>query len=465
MNTRHLRWIAILVPLAALLLLELARARLYPQFWSTPAGNALHVMLLVAGVVLFSTLLFREIERLQRTVEAQASQVQTLYQEASQQAQRLRALHEADLALTSELALDKVLPRVISLSRELTGARYGALGVIGEDGRLNQFITSGLDPHQRGAIGPLPKGLGLLGYLMHKGEPIRVDDIAAHPESVGFPPNHPPMMTLLGIPLLYRGELLGDLYLTEKAGDVPFDERDEELLVLFGAQAAAALANARLAQQVEGLAVLEERQRFAMDLHDGTIQSIFAIGLTLEALSHEGLDDPAQLRAQLRGSVEGLDEVIRDIRRYIVNLRPGRFGGRSLSAGISDLAREMRGRGLVQVRTAMEEGVDESLHAEQVGELLQVVREALTNAIKHARATVVVVEAEMNDDLDTLLLRIRDDGAGFKRPERGFPEGHQGLRNMARRIEGLGGTLAIRSAPGQGTSLDIALPVAEGTTL
>lgn len=457
--THQVRLGTILAPLLALALIELLRLFIFPDFWRSPAGYLVLALLLIGGALLFSAVMVRTFNRLEAEMSAQQAELERLYRDAQQQAVRLRALHEADLALTSDLALEKVLQRVVDLSRQLLDARYGALGVIGADGTLKQFITSGLDPHTRAAIGPLPKGLGLLGYLMHRGEPLRVTDIQAHPESVGFPPNHPPMKTLLGIPLLYKGELLGDIYLTEKAGGLPFDERDEELVLLFGAQAAAALANARLAQQIEGLAVVEERQRFAMDMHDGIIQSIYAIGLGLESAALQAEGAPEALRDQLRTTTRGLDEVIQDIRGYIVNLGPGRFGGKSLSAGLNDLARELRMNGMTQVHVEIEEGVDESLTPAQTTELFHVAREALTNIVKHARASVATVAIEADDDLEHLIVEIRDNGGGFVVPPGGFPEKRHGLRNMRQRIEALGGQMTINSAPGRGTTLRLLVPI------
>lgn len=393
-------------------------------------------------------------------VRAQAARAaaERLAEQAQEQAARLRALHGAGLALTSDLALEKVLQRVVDLSRNLLNARYGALGVIGEDGKLNQFITSGVDPQIHAAIGRLPQGLGLLGYLMRKGEAIRVDDIQAHPESVGFPPNHPPMKTLLGIPLHYKGQLLGDLYLAEKAGGLPFDEKDEELLQLFGAQAAAALANASLAQRIEGLAVVEERQRFAMDLHDGIIQSIYAIGLVLQSTTRRVDEHPEAVRDHLATVIQGLDEVIQDIRGYIANLGPGRFGGKALSAGLTDLARAIRTNSMTQIRVAVEEGVDESLAPGQTTELFHIAREALTNIVKHARASLAEIRVEMDDDLENVIIVICDNGHGFFMPSDGFPAQHRGLRNMKQRLAALGGTLQVQSAPGQGTTLRITVP-------
>lgn len=459
MNAKQLQVIAILVPFVVLILLDLVRRFIVPTFWQSAPGYLTAALVLLGGAALFSWIIFRAVGRLQITVEVQKGELERLYHEEQQQAARLRALHEAEIALTSDLAVEKVLQRVVDLSRQLLNARYGALGVIGEDGTLKQFITSGIDPHTRAKIGHLPQGLGLLGYLMHKGEPIRVDDIQAHPESVGFPPNHPPMKTLLGIPLLYKGQILGDIYLTEKAGGLPFDEKDEELLLLFGAQAAAALANARLAQQIEGLAVVEERQRFAMDLHDGIIQSIYAIGLTLESTALRLNEEPHSIREQLQTTIRGLDEIIQDIRGYIVNLGPGRFGGKALSAGLMDLAREIRMSSMTEVRVEVEEGVDESLIPVQTTELFHITREALTNVVKHARASLAEVRVEMDDDLEHVILTITDNGEGFSIPAGGFPEQRHGLRNMHQRVTAMGGRFEVLSLPGQGTALRIVIPV------
>lgn len=465
MNSKQLQLITIVVPLAGLLLVELMRRLVFPAFWESIAGFVTLGVIFVSAVIAFSVAIFRAFDRLQTTVRQQKVELERLYAESQRQADRLRALHEAELVLTSDLALEKVLQRVVDLSRDLLGVRYAALGVIGDDGTLQQFVTSGVDPHTRAAIGRLPVGLGLLGYLMHKGEPIRVDDITAHPESVGFPPNHPPMKTLLGIPLLYKGEILGDIYLADKENGDPFDASDEELLVLFGAQAAAALANARLAQQIEALAVVEERQRFAMDLHDGIIQSIYALGLTLQSVDVQWDSDPEGARKLLKSTLETLDEVIKDIRGYIANLRPGRYGGKSLTAGLLDMAREVRSSGMTQVTVEVEEGADEGLSPAQTSELFHITREALTNVMKHARASRAAIRVTIDDDLAFLTLEISDNGEGFRVPPDGFAEHHHGIRNMKRRASAIGGTFQVFSTPGQGTTVRIVVPVVDQTDL
>jgi signal transduction histidine kinase len=160
---------------------------------------------------------------------------------------RLRALLEAGMALTSELSLDSVLQRLTELSAELTGARYAALGVLDPTGsHLERFITHGIGERERAAIGDLPRGRGILGALITDASPLRLHAIADDPRSVGFPANHPPMKTFLGLPVLLRGTAYGNLYLTEKENGVDFTEEDQELVELLASQAAVAIENARL---------------------------------------------------------------------------------------------------------------------------------------------------------------------------------------------------------------------------
>ena len=160
---------------------------------------------------------------------------------------RLRAVLEAGLAIASELSLDAVLQRVVETAAELTQARYAALGVIDRNGQeLERFLTTGIDADTHAAIGELPRGGGILGVLIRDAHALRLHDLGEDPRSVGFPPNHPPMRTFLGVPILLRGTAYGNLYLTEKAGGEDFAEEDEEIVTLLAAQAAVAIENARL---------------------------------------------------------------------------------------------------------------------------------------------------------------------------------------------------------------------------
>jgi signal transduction histidine kinase len=166
---------------------------------------------------------------------------------------RLRALVETGVAITSELSLDALLQRLVEAASELTGARYAALGVIDRSGsELERFLTTGIDAETHAAIGDLPRGRGILGVLIREDAPLRLHNLGDDPRSVGFPPNHPPMSTFLGVPVHLRGVAYGNLYLTEKASGEDFTDEDQELVELLASQAAVAIENARLYEAATG---------------------------------------------------------------------------------------------------------------------------------------------------------------------------------------------------------------------
>jgi len=164
----------------------------------------------------------------------------------TQSQDRKDVLLEAGLALASELSLPMVLQRIVDLAAQVTDARYGALGVIGDGGELEEFITTGLSAKQRRAIGPPPRGLGILGLLLREPRSVRIENIGSHPKSVGFPANHPPMTSFLGAPVQAMGTVFGNIYLTEKRSAPVFTNEDEESLVILATQAGVAIANATL---------------------------------------------------------------------------------------------------------------------------------------------------------------------------------------------------------------------------
>jgi signal transduction histidine kinase len=169
---------------------------------------------------------------------------------------RLRALVETGVAITSELSLEALLQRLVEAAADLTGARYAALGVIDRSGAgLERFLTTGIDPETQAAIGDLPRGRGILGVLISDAETLRLHDLTDDPRSVGFPPNHPPMRTFLGVPIRLRGVAYGNLYLTQKTDGDDFTEEDQELVELLAAQAAVAIENARLYEAATGLSM------------------------------------------------------------------------------------------------------------------------------------------------------------------------------------------------------------------
>jgi signal transduction histidine kinase len=188
--------------------------------------------------------------------------------------EQLRRLVETGISLSSELSLAAVLQRLVETAVDLTGARYGALGVIDRLGTgLEQFITVGIDDQTKAAIGDLPRGRGILGALIRDRRPLRLRDLSEDPRSVGFPPGHPPMSSFLGVPITLRGASFGNLYLTEKAGGEEFTSQDEEIVRLLAAQAAVAIENARLyeasrqwARQLESLSEVSEALAAETDL-------------------------------------------------------------------------------------------------------------------------------------------------------------------------------------------------------
>jgi signal transduction histidine kinase len=181
--------------------------------------------------------------------------------------QQLLALNKAALAITGELELDRVLQQIVASARELAGCKYSALGVLGDDGYIERFPTSGISEVDREKIGAPPRGHGLLGVMLRAGRTLRIPDLNRDDRRVGFPPHHPPMTSLLGVPIFVQGKLVGDLYMTDKLGQPEFTEEDEWLLQLLATHAATALTNARLhAENVEALrrATLERARSYAL---------------------------------------------------------------------------------------------------------------------------------------------------------------------------------------------------------
>lgn len=551
-----------------------------------------------------------------------------LYRAARRRTEQLAALNEASLSLTSELSLEAVLQKVVDLSRQVVQARYGALGVLDDQGRIQEFITSGISAKERERIGHLPKGEGLLGLIMRESKTLRVADMSTHPQSAGFPPHHPPMHSLLGLPIVYKGRTIGDLYLTDKEAGVEFTQEDQDAVTLFAAQAAVAIENARLYEEerrrarewrslfelgeqvaasldldallqmvveraqellrtdaamltllspgreelvvaasvglrteamrtlrvpviqtdarppqeepgpviiddylsdprrttppipeimreglvsfiaapfaakgkvlgvlhvanrapthfsehdgrllhafaniaaiavenaslyerVQSLAVLEERQRIGMDLHDGVIQSIYAVGLNLEECSEEVYNQPQDVRARLDKAINDLNQVIRDIRNYIFDLRPDALKSASFTGALSALIRELRVNSLIEANLVMDgaRDVDTKLSDDQATNLFHIAQEALGNVQKHAQASLV--EARLTTRNGVLRLVIADNGVGFA-PGRATSPSQRGVRNMMERAQTLGGRFSVESAPGKGTLVVVEIPV------
>lgn len=407
-----------------------------------PSGVAHVVMLAVgiAGVLGFSIVLFGRLTALQTR-----DREQTI---------RLRALNAAGMSLTSELDSAAVLQRVVDQAREVASARYAALGVFDQGGTVEQFITSGITDEERALIGPLPRGLGLLGLLQREPHALRLREIKDHSASVGFPPHHPPMHSFLGTPIRWRGTALGNLYLTEKKGGAGFSSDDEQAVATLAAQAAIAIENARLYGQTERVSVLEERHRIGMDLHDGAIQSLYGLGLLLEDAAARIEREPAASREVVLRAVDRLNAAIADLRSYVLGLRPVRGSDRPLTESLPTLAEQARSNALLDVDVAVSPNAAEALDSAAREATFYIAADALGNVARHARAQRASLRLFLQDS--HVVLEVTDNGVGFDYAN--ATEGH-GLRNMRERAFAVGGQLHVDATPGSGSRLRFEVPI------
>jgi len=258
------------------------------------------------------------------------------------------------------------------------------------------------------------------------------------------------MVSFLGVPIRAANKQLGQIYLTEKIDAPEFTADDEKIIQMLAAYAAAAIQNARLHENTHRLAVLEERERIGMDLHDGIIQSIYGVGLSLEGALHSIEDDPTDAKLRIGRSIEGLDQAIRDLRAYILDLRPRQMGNDGLMSGLKRLATEFRANSLTEVVLIGPEIDLIDLPPSQSLALFHICQEALANAAKHAKAKKVEISLWSTDE--RALMEIHDDGQGFDMETKSLSIGH-GLANMQTRAESAGGDVDISSVVGEGTTI------------
>jgi signal transduction histidine kinase len=374
----------------------------------------------------------------------------------------LVALDRATRAIAGELDVERVLQLIVDSVRELVGSQYAALGIIDESGRIERFLTSGISPELRAQIGPPPQGHGLLGTIIRDGVSLRIPDIAKHPDSYGFPEHHPAMHSLLGVPVRVGGEPVGNLYLTEKLGAREFSDDDQQLVEMFALHAGIAIQNARLHLEVQKLAIVDERLRISRDLHDGIIQSIYAVSLSLEEVVESIEEDPAGAAARVDRSIDRLHTTIGDIRTFIVGLGPEIDEG--LRGAIENMAAELLAGSGIDMRLDLEAApaLDARLHPEAVHEIAQIAREALSNVARHSGARHASASLELAGD--EAALHIEDDGVGFD-PAQRLGSGHFGLANLRDRAAGVGGSLTIDSVRDRGTRIIVRLPLAASETL
>ena len=548
--------------------------------------------------------------------------------------ERLIALHQASLELVKDVSLETLLERIATVACEQAEARYAALGVLDDEGKLEKFISIGMTEAEVKQISHPPVGKGLIGELMNAKKPLRVPIIEKHPRSSGFPAHHPQMTSFLGVPIRTGERQLGQIYLTDKinaaefneddekiiqmlaayaaaaiqnamlykhlkerdialtrrsedltlmndfastltasleldeilnktlalvmnymkveAGEIflleddrktlrlvlhrgqaaeafwtrtrfkinegfigivaktgeplvshdlatdlrfvreavvkagfqqiacipletsenmvgvlsvatrsksPIDERDIRLLTAVANWAALAIENARLHQNARRLAVLEERERIGMDLHDGIIQSIFGVGLSLENVSHLVKENPQKAREGIKHAIDDLNHTIRDLRAYILDLRPRQLNGEDLMKGLRRLVTEYRAHTLAEaVLTGPKEPLDELPQSHALA-MFHICQEALANAAKHAVAKRVDVSVWLTSE--RVLMEGQDNGRGFDIKNMSSSLGH-GLANMQTRARNVGGEVDISSSRNEGTTVLAWVPRSSG---
>ncbi len=366
--------------------------------------------------------------------------------------EKLQRLLGAILTITHDAELTQLLRTSITEARSLVGARYAALGVLDEaHTALEQFLTVGLEDEQELAIGTRPTGRGVLGLLITDPVPLRLDQISQHPVSYGFPENHPPMTSFLGVPLKVREEVYGNLYLADKIGADRFSDEDEALAEALAMATGVAIQNHRLFERVQALSILDDRDRIARDLHDRVIQRIYAVGMGLAGAAR--LDDLPQVRNRVERAVDDLDATITEIRTAIFQL-----GDTSLPSGLRQavvqLAEDLEPHLGTRPEVRFNGAVDNTVPPDVSEHILAVIREGLTNVAKHAEASRIAIEISVTEN--SVLLEVTDNGRGLP-PDHSGQQGH-GLANMHSRAQTLGGNFETLPAQGGGTRLSWTVP-------
>ncbi len=406
-----------------------------------------------------------------------------------QTARTLRLLqHSAvDRALVMEtanrVALDilasrtgnEALLHIAEAARALSGAQYAALGVARQNAPgLQEFVTTGLTPEEEAVIGQRPSGAGVLGLLLNRTEPMRIDSLSEHPNFVGFPPNHPPMRSFLGIPLRRGETVLGSLYLTNKEGGGAFTEADEVAVQALGAHAAVAIHNLQLLGRqralISGLiaAQEEERRAVAYDLHDGLTQFVMASHAHIEAFrrAHQAGKHERATR-ELDQGIRYLKDAVVESRRLVNGLRSLALDDLGLAGALEQLITEEKARANWQEAEFVHNVAGRRYHKNVETTVYRVAQEALTNVRKHAQADRVrltLLAAPLTGiKASHLELEIQDWGCGFVPEQRSADPAHVGLQSMHERAHLLGGAYFLTSRPGQGTLVRAVLPALDAS--
>jgi signal transduction histidine kinase len=367
----------------------------------------------------------------------------------------LREVSAAVLAVTSHLSVRDVLQTILTTARRLLSARYAALGIPDNRGSFREFLADGVSDEQWAAIGPIPRQHGVLGLMLSDPNPVRLANIRDHPEFRWWPSAHPVLTDFLGMPIVDGAEILGELFLANSCRPDGFTADDEELLRLLAGHAAIALVNARLYERSRELSIVEERNRIARELHDSVTQKLFSLRLTAEAAAALLTSDPGRAATELDTVRALAAEATDELRAIVVGHRPVDLVGDELDVALRKQV-ELLDR-VHEPAVRFVGGCVPRLTDERQQAVYRIAQEAMHNALRHASAARVTVDLVSRNDF--VLLEVSDDGRGFDPLAAGGASRRLGLSSMHDRACSVGGTLAVTSRPGGGTTVRLEVPL------
>jgi two-component system, NarL family, sensor histidine kinase DevS len=375
----------------------------------------------------------------------------SLYEETRLRERWLNALRDITNDILGGADVASILVDIAERARELARADAATIAIAGSTPD-QLVVTAAVGARASELQGqPVPAAGSISGEVMRTGRPLVLEDVSSDPRA------HQRIVQLgrhgpaLYVPLRVRGRATGTLMVANLKGGRRFDKQTLQLVETFADQASVAIEYGRAQTDLRRLGLMEERERIAMELHDGIIQSVFAVGMGLQGTAL--LAGSPETAARIESAVDELDVVIRDLRNYIFGLRPGILADRHLDGALRELANEIQKRGSTQVDVEVDAELAATVSSRSL-ELVQLTREALSNVARHAQATHSIVRLAREGS--TAVLMIEDDGVGF---DVRADEAGNGLRNMRERAAAMGGTLRVTSRPGKGTKLRLTFPV------
>jgi signal transduction histidine kinase len=459
-----IRLLAILAPIvfAAILglITDLVLDPMLPGYWP-PAVATLAV---VIGAVAFSFFIFRllrdvygRIDEQNRELARNARELEKLTEAERARAEEWKALFELGEEVTASPDVEGLLSSIVDRAKALLDADVAALMLLSEDGReLRMAAQSGIQTPGMRTL-RLTKEQGLQGLVLETGAPAIVDDYQSDERLRNQPAmlvKEEGLVSQVAVPFSGKGKVLGTLTVGNRKR-TPFTAHQAELLQSFAHWTAVVVESRKLYEQLQSLALLEERERIGMDLHDGAIQSIYAVVLRLEDCAERLSERPEDVRAGLDKAMDDLNKVIQDVRSYIFDLRPEVSHG-DLERALDDLVQGVRVNALIDADLAVEGDLNGAVTEDQAVSLFRIAQEALSNVSRHSQAASLRVRLAVQPH--SVRLEVADDGVGFD-PEAERPLDSRGLRNMEERARNLGAKLSLESRPGQGTRVCVEVPV------